>query len=109
MTKPHVDNLGASGSWILGLVLGDTRALRFEHVEDPSDVFELLVPSGSVYIQRYDYTSSRIAISKRIRDTLRYSYKHAVLGRGNLNGVQYGGGQRLSIMIRVTNILPNET
>ena len=54
---PHVDNIGASGSWILGVSLGSERILRMEPVEDdvdgiPSCPFDISLPSGSVYIQR---------------------------------------------------------
>jgi alkylated DNA repair protein alkB homolog 7 len=54
---PHVDNIGASGSWILGVSLGSERVLRMESVEDdvngvPKYTFDLSLPSGSVYIQR---------------------------------------------------------
>jgi alkylated DNA repair protein alkB homolog 7 len=48
---PHVDNIGASGSWILGVSLGSARILRMAR-EDPTELFEVLLPSGSVYIQR---------------------------------------------------------
>ncbi|GJE95173.1 2OG-FeII-Oxy-2 domain-containing protein [Phanerochaete sordida] len=82
---PHVDNVEASGSWILGVSLGNMRSMRLENAEDPSDSYEMLLPSGSVYIQR---------------DATRYRYKHSILLRGVLGGVEYGGGQRLSIMIR---------
>ena len=53
LIKPHVDNTEASGSWILGVSLGSLRGLRLENVEDSSDTFEMTLPSGSVYIQRY--------------------------------------------------------
>ena len=33
--------------------LGASRVLRVEQVDDPSDVHEIILPSGSVYIQRY--------------------------------------------------------
>ena len=49
---PHVDNVGASGSWILGVSLGDERILRMESESDKSQSFELPLPSGSVYFQR---------------------------------------------------------
>lgn len=48
----HVDNVQASGTWILGVSLGNTRVLRLENVTDPSDSYELALPSGSVYLQR---------------------------------------------------------
>lgn len=49
---PHIDNVGASGSWILGVSLGATRILRMTS-PDGSDDFDVLLPSGSVYLQRY--------------------------------------------------------
>lgn len=51
--QPHVDNLGASGSWILGVCLGSTRTLRLENTEDTSDTYEIMLPSGCVYMQQY--------------------------------------------------------
>ncbi|KAH8106766.1 hypothetical protein BXZ70DRAFT_914975 [Cristinia sonorae] len=74
---PHVDNVEASGSWILGVSLGATRTMRLRDTQDPQDIFEFALPSGSVYLQR---------------DSTRYSYEHSIL-KGN-------GGQRLSIMVR---------
>lgn len=50
--KPHIDNLEASGSWILGVSLGSSRVLRIESVDEPTDAHEVKLPSGSVYIQR---------------------------------------------------------
>ncbi|KIP08164.1 hypothetical protein PHLGIDRAFT_104744 [Phlebiopsis gigantea 11061_1 CR5-6] len=84
--QPHVDNTEASGSWILGVSLGSPRGLRLENAEDPSDTFEMILPSGSVYIQR---------------DSTRYNYKHSILLRGDVGLTRFNGGQRLSIMIRV--------
>lgn len=49
---PHVDNLEASGSWIMGVSLGCPRVMRLENSEDKDDSFDVLLPSGSVYIQR---------------------------------------------------------
>ncbi|OCH86559.1 hypothetical protein OBBRIDRAFT_220068 [Obba rivulosa] len=86
---PHVDNIDASGSWILGLSLGATRIMRLASTEDSDRVFDIPLPSGSVYIQR---------------DSTRYGYKHSILQNGVLSGRQCNGGQRLSIMIR--NRLP---
>ncbi|TCD66682.1 hypothetical protein EIP91_001036 [Steccherinum ochraceum] len=74
---PHVDNIEASGSWILGVSLGATRTMRLRNTQDAQDTFECELPSGSVYLQK---------------DTTRYGYEHSIL-KGS-------GGQRLSIMIR---------
>jgi alkylated DNA repair protein alkB family protein 7 len=53
---PHVDNVGASGSWILGVSLGSERMLRMEPVEDVDGIlnrtFDVSLSSGSVYIQK---------------------------------------------------------
>jgi alkylated DNA repair protein alkB family protein 7 len=54
---PHVDNIGASGSWILGVSLGSERILRMESVEDDVDgipryTCDTPLSSGSVYIQK---------------------------------------------------------
>jgi alkylated DNA repair protein alkB family protein 7 len=48
---PHVDNLEASGSWILGVSLGNTRTLRM-HPPDGGEPVDICLPSGSLYIQR---------------------------------------------------------
>jgi len=48
---PHIDNTDASGSWILGVSLGAQRLLRLESRDNA--LSELLLPSGSVYLQRY--------------------------------------------------------
>ncbi|KAI0082774.1 hypothetical protein K474DRAFT_1584763 [Panus rudis PR-1116 ss-1] len=86
---PHVDNIEASGSWILGVSLGSPRVLRLENVEDPTDVKEITLPSGSVYLQR---------------DSMRYGYKHSILAGRPFEGKETCKGQRLSIMIRVSGI-----
>jgi len=54
---PHIDNVGASGSWILGVSLGSERTLRMESVEGdvdrtPKHAFNVSLSSGSVYIQK---------------------------------------------------------
>ncbi|KAF8889760.1 hypothetical protein CPB84DRAFT_1683817 [Gymnopilus junonius] len=76
----HVDNIDASGSWILGVSLGDERVLKMKAANGDSE-FYLNLPSGSVYLQR---------------DYVRYNYLHGVGKRA-----KSGSGQRLSIMIRV--------
>lgn len=52
--RPHIDNVEASGAWILGVSLGSPRILRMQNTRDDRDVFDILLPSGSVYIQRYE-------------------------------------------------------
>jgi len=84
--RPHIDNVEASGAWILGVSLGSPRILRMQKARDDRDVFDILLPSGSVYIQR---------------DELRFLYKHSILkGGGAFHGQTIAIGQRLSIMIR---------
>ncbi|KAJ7261324.1 hypothetical protein B0H12DRAFT_347990 [Mycena haematopus] len=75
---PHIDNLSASGSWILGVSLGAERLLHIEPRDGNGDSFQVPLPSGSVYIQR-----------------LRYDYKHSI-GRAERDEQ----GQRVSIVIR---------
>ncbi|KAI5124382.1 hypothetical protein M0805_008985 [Coniferiporia weirii] len=87
---PHVDNLDASGSWIVGVSLGSPRVLRIEKVDDSNDSFDVLLPSGSVYIQR---------------DDLRYNYKHSILRQELFRGEVATGGQRISVMLRVCSRL----
>jgi len=81
----HVDNVEASGSWILGVSLGSTRVMRLESVVDKDDTFDILLPSGSVYLQR---------------DSTRYNYKHSILKEATFRGSSIPNGQRLSIMLR---------
>lgn len=49
---PHIDNISASGSWILGVSLGAERRLRLSKADTSGEDFTLDLPSGSVYIQR---------------------------------------------------------
>lgn len=52
---PHVDNVDASGSVIIGVSLGAERVLRLERKEAESeggDGWEVLLKSGSVYVQK---------------------------------------------------------
>lgn len=49
---PHVDNMGASGSWILGVSLGGERILRLKKVDDEREQISVTLPSGSVYLQK---------------------------------------------------------
>ena len=53
--SPHIDNLDASGSWILGVSLGFPRVLRLEKADSPSEFCDVLLPSGSIYVQRSLY------------------------------------------------------
>lgn len=50
---PHVDHLEAFGSWIVGVSLGSDRVLRLEkETPDRRLVYDVILPSGSVYVQR---------------------------------------------------------
>lgn len=50
---PHIDNISASGNWILGVSLGATRVLRMESPSvTESESLDIPLPSGSVYLQR---------------------------------------------------------
>ncbi|CAE6466300.1 unnamed protein product [Rhizoctonia solani] len=84
---PHVDNVEASGSVIAGISLGDTRILRLSQSTTNSEnaSFDVLLESGSVYIQR---------------DSVRYKWKHEIPNVAEFQGYQVGGGQRVSIMLR---------
>jgi alkylated DNA repair protein alkB family protein 7 len=82
---PHVDNLQASGNWILGVSLGAERIMRMESTDGSDDSFDVLLPSGSVYLQR---------------DTVRFHYRHSILKEGSFLGREIKCGPRLSIMIR---------
>ncbi|KAI0065486.1 hypothetical protein BV25DRAFT_1868773 [Artomyces pyxidatus] len=82
---PHIDSVDASGSWILGVSLGAARVLRLEPTNDEmrSKVSDVLLPSGSVYLQR---------------NSVRYGYRHSIL-RTSSTG-RSSEAQRLSIMVR---------
>ncbi|KAJ7470273.1 hypothetical protein FB451DRAFT_1351938 [Mycena latifolia] len=86
---PHVDNLTASGSWILGVSLGAERLLHLEGQNGNHDSYHVLLPSGSVYIQR---------------DSVRFNYKHSIPINGTYEGREIHGGQRVSIMVRIQRI-----
>ena len=49
---PHVDNISASGTWIIGVSLGDERILKMTEVKGEKREFNVALPSGSVYLQR---------------------------------------------------------
>lgn len=48
---PHIDDVEASGSWIMGISLGAERIMRLESIEG-EESYEVLLPTGSVYLQR---------------------------------------------------------
>lgn len=99
---PHVDNLEASGSWILGVSLGSPRFLRLE--SEGCEPFEVLLPSGSVYVQRCVCTHAlacSCSLSSTHRDDVRFNYKHSIL-KPETTDNSASNHQRLSIMIRVS-------
>lgn len=51
---PHVDNVSASGTWILGISLGAPRVLQMETTNAvvPHSKSDILLTSGSLYLQR---------------------------------------------------------
>jgi alkylated DNA repair protein alkB family protein 7 len=49
---PHVDHVGASGSWILGISLGGSRTLRLQHPDTREEPVDVALPPGSLYIQQ---------------------------------------------------------
>ncbi len=50
---PHIDNIEASGSVIIGVSLGAERIMRLERdCENDQDGWEVLLKSGSVYVQQ---------------------------------------------------------
>jgi alkylated DNA repair protein alkB family protein 7 len=99
----HVDNVEASGTWILGISLGAARVLRMESTSNPEDSFEVLLPSGSVYLQmQVQSICFRLCAKIQSRDSVRYDYNHSVLKAGHFHGCEIKAGQRVSIMIRVS-------
>lgn len=100
---PHIDNIAASGSWILGVSLGGERTLRMEGPTKDHGNFDIVLPSGSVYLQRCTYLVLAYGTGTNVNDArnaMRYTYKHSIVG-GSTNGHATSTGQRLSIMIRV--------
>ena len=86
---PHVDHLEASGQQIVGVSLGDTRTMHLATKPDAETQasFDIKLPSGSVYVQK---------------GTVRYGLDHSIPVRATWkDGSQLGGGQRMSIMLRV--------
>ena len=127
--QPHVDNVDAFGyvhsmihtapyisptmvfrSWILGVSLGDPRSMRLEARDKAlGHSYEMVLPSGSVYLQRQARRNiSRVktypwALTRRYRGDLRYNYTHSI-SLPAADGTQHApttGRQRVSIMIRV--------
>ena len=66
---PHVDNTEASGSWIASVSLGGERVLRMNNESDKAKSFDILLPSGSVYVQRYDTGQRQLMTANKITET----------------------------------------
>ncbi|KAF9001895.1 hypothetical protein BDQ17DRAFT_1244136 [Cyathus striatus] len=79
---PHIDNVSASGVWILGASFGEERILT---LDNKSTDYEIALPSGSVYLQS---------------DHIRYTFRHSI--KGSRNDENHTTRQRLSIMVRVS-------
>ena len=106
---PHVDNVEASGTWIMGVSLGATRRLHLESTEQDGQAagrsYETLLPSGSVYIQRCASSGGMLPHISILSDletyyvsgATRYRYTHSIL-----RGLGSTPGQRLSLMFRVS-------
>lgn len=71
----------------MGVSLGAPRILHLESTGKEGETFDILLDSGSVYLQK---------------DSIRYGYEHSILKNGFINGIHHEGGQRLSVMIRDT-------
>ncbi|GHJ84777.1 hypothetical protein NliqN6_1179 [Naganishia liquefaciens] len=92
---PHVDNVDASGTVIIGVSLGADRILRLEEAtQDGPQLkiahkgWDVLLNSGSLYIQK---------------DSIRYEYAHSILPYGDesvWNNTQLVPGHRVSLMVR---------
>lgn len=105
----HVDNIEASGTWILGVSLGAARILRMESTSNPEDCFEVLLPSGSVYLQmQVPSVCLGLEAKGQSRDRVRYEYKHSVLKAGHFAGCEIKAGQRVSIMVRVSGLFSRD-
>jgi alkylated DNA repair protein alkB homolog 7 len=103
---PHIDNVDASGSTIMGVSLGAARVLRLE--DGHGTVWDQTLEPGSCYIQRYvgyQNLSTSVTYPTLFSDSVRYRYKHSILKAGLSDGMQSLSGQRLSIMIRVSSFV----
>ena len=106
---PHRDHLEAFGSWIVSVSLGSDRILRLEKENSDRPILhDVTLPSGSVYLQkwvpgfRFCPFMTVLTPDRPLRDSIRYGWKHSVLRSGSVNGNEISGGQRLSIMVRVS-------
>src|SRR5882724_2218505 len=79
---PHVDNVEASGSWIAAVSVGGERILKMEGPK----IFEILLPSGSAYIQKYVDDIAQKSKLMRNRNAVRYQYQHSVIHKTHFRG-----------------------
>ncbi|KAI6043134.1 hypothetical protein EDC04DRAFT_2866489 [Pisolithus marmoratus] len=88
---PHIDNVLSSGTWILAVSLGAARVLHMEEANTHAPrKFDVLLTSGSVYLQR---------------DDVRYHWKHSLIRPHE--SMASAHGQRVSIVVR--DLLPGKT
>lgn len=111
---PHVDNIDASGSIIMGVSLGSPRIMRMTRTHNRErthlpDAFDVLLLPGSVYVQRYTrfpFVTRRpvLELTTSInfcRNEVRYDFDHSIVAEGIFRGELVPRGQRISIMMRV--------
>lgn len=95
---PHIDNVDASGSWILGVSLGAERILCMRKADNQNETQCLTLQSGSVYLQQSEASFCLLMPLSPdtcyFRDYSRYNYLHSIERNQCV-------GQRMSIVIRV--------
>jgi alkylated DNA repair protein alkB homolog 7 len=110
-----VDNTEASGSWIAAVSLGGERVLRMKSESDKDKTFEVLLPSGSAYVQRSVTSGKGYTNNLQLTGgsgTVRYLYKHSILAGGMyFKGRCVPESQRLSVMLRVSlnHVIPQNS
>ncbi|KAJ3120967.1 Alpha-ketoglutarate-dependent dioxygenase alkB 7, mitochondrial [Nowakowskiella sp. JEL0407] len=83
--RAHVDNLGASGSVIMGICLSSPAIIVFRHTTDPRRVFSALVPERCLYLQR---------------DELRFDYTHEIPMQTHFKGEPVHRNRRVVVLLR---------
>ncbi|KAJ1551633.1 Alpha-ketoglutarate-dependent dioxygenase alkB 7, mitochondrial [Nowakowskiella sp. JEL0078] len=83
--RPHVDNLNASGSVIMGICLESPTIIVFKHINDEKRVFKALLPERCLYIQR---------------DSLRFNYTHEIPLIQTFRGNEVNRRKRIVILLR---------
>ncbi|KAG1784744.1 uncharacterized protein HD556DRAFT_199939 [Suillus plorans] len=72
-----------------------------ESTSNPEESFEVLLPSGSVYLQmQMQSICLQFEAKTQSRDSVRYDYKYSILKVGR----DIKAGQRVSIMIGVSGL-----